>query len=73
MTWLKFHKHQMLVKQWFDTNYTGNTNLKVGDLTLKWNKLIEPKGKNSKLQHLWLGPFHISKKIGHGTYRLNNF
>jgi hypothetical protein len=62
----------MLVKWWFDKNYAGNKDLKMRDLVLKWDKLNEPKGKYSKFQHLWLGPFHISEKMGKGTYRLKN-
>jgi hypothetical protein len=44
----------------------------VGDLVLKWDKINEPKGKHSKFQNLWLGPFQIVEKIGVGTYSLQN-
>ena len=60
----KFQKHQMLVKWWFDKNYVGNKDLEVGDLVFKWENLNEPKGKHSKLQHLWLGLFQIYENIG---------
>ena len=63
-SWLKFHNHQLLVKRRFNKNYVGNKDLEVGDLVLKWHKLNKPKGKHMKFQHLWLGPFQISKKIG---------
>jgi hypothetical protein len=42
----------------------------VGDLVLKWDRVNEPKGKHSKFQNLWLGPYQIVEKIGVGTYRL---
>jgi hypothetical protein len=41
-------------------------------LVLKWDKIKKPKGKHSKFQNLWLGPFQIAEKIGVGTYRLQN-
>ena len=31
----KVSNHQLLVKRWFDKNYVGNKDLKVGDLVLK--------------------------------------
>jgi hypothetical protein len=39
---------------------------------LKWDKANKSKGKNSKFQNLWLGPFQVAKKIGAGTYRLQH-
>lgn len=67
--WLKSHNHNLLVKRWSNKNYVGNKYLEVIDLVFKWDKLNEPKVRNMKLQHLWLGPFN-SKNIGQGIYRL---
>eukprot|EP00253_Pinus_taeda_P030282 PITA_30282 len=66
----KFRNHKMIVKRWFDHHQAGNKDYQVRDLVLKWDKLCEPKGKQTKFQHLWLGPFQVEEKIGHGTYRL---
>jgi hypothetical protein len=61
-----------LVKRWFDKHKVGDKNFEVGDLVLKWDKINEPKGKHSKFQNLWLGPYQVAEKIGVGTYRLQN-
>jgi hypothetical protein len=58
------------IKCWFDKKFVGEKYFQVGDLVLKWDKLHEDKGKHSKFQQLWLGPFMIKEKIGQGTYRL---
>jgi hypothetical protein len=42
----------------------------IGDLVLKWDKPHEDKGKHSKFQQLWLGPFIIKENIGLGMYKL---
>eukprot|EP00253_Pinus_taeda_P020575 PITA_20575 len=67
---IKFKDHQMIVKKWFDHHLVGDKDFQVGELVLKWDKLSEPKGKHTKFQHLWLGPFQVVEKIGQGTYRL---
>ena len=72
IAWLKFQRHQMLVKRWFDKTYACNKELEIRYLVLKWDKLNDPKGKSSKFPHLWVGPFQISKKMGLGTYLLKN-
>jgi hypothetical protein len=68
----KFLAHQQIVKRWFDKHKAKEKNFEVGDLVLKWDKENEPKGKHSKFQSLWLGPFQVAEKIGAGTYRLQN-
>jgi hypothetical protein len=45
------------VKCWFDKGLVNNKYFQVGDLFVKWEKGNEPKGKHTKFQHLWLGPF----------------
>lgn len=69
----KSKNHQMIVKRWFDCHLVGDRDYQVSELVLKWDKLSEPKGKHTKFQHLWLGPFQVEEKIGHGTYRLKTF
>jgi hypothetical protein len=53
----KFLAHQQIVKRWFDKHKAKEKNFEVGDLVLKWDRVNEPKGKHSKFQNLWLGPF----------------
>jgi hypothetical protein len=68
----KFIAHQQIVKMWFDKHKAKEKNFEVGDLVLKWDRENKPKGKHSKFQNLWLGPFQVAEKIGVGTYRLQN-
>jgi hypothetical protein len=68
----KFEAHQQTVKHWFDKKSAGEKEFQVGDLVLKWDKSHEDKGKHSKFQQLWLGPYLIKEKIGQGTFRLQN-
>ena len=60
------------MKIWFDKHKVKEKNFEVGDLVLKWDRANEPKGKHSKFQNLWLGPFQVAEKIGACTYRLQN-
>jgi hypothetical protein len=57
---------------WFDKRKYKEKNFKVGDLVLKWDKENKSKGKHSKFQNLRLRPFQVAKKIGAGTYQLQN-
>jgi hypothetical protein len=66
----KFETHQQTIKHWFDKKYVGEKDFQVGDLVLKWDKPHEDKGKHSKFQQLWLGPYMIKEKIGQGTYQV---
>ena len=50
----------------------SDKHFQVGDLVLKWNKASEVRGKHSKFQKLWLGPYEITEKIGDATYRLQS-
>jgi hypothetical protein len=63
----EFHECKKLLKCWFDKHFVNNKDFHVG---LKWNKIRELKGKHTKFQHLWLGPFHIFEKIGPVTFIL---
>eukprot|EP00253_Pinus_taeda_P018062 PITA_18062 len=51
--------HQQLVKDSFDTTSASQKRIEVGDLVLKWDKSHEEKGRHTKFQRLWLGPFQI--------------
>ena len=65
------HAHlQQLVKIFFDTSSVNKKNFQIGDLVLKWDKAHEEKGKQSKFQKLWLGPFQIVEKLGPSTFLL---
>ena len=46
--------------------------IQIGDLVLKWDKAHEEKGKHTKFQKLWLGPFQIIEKIGSSTFLLQD-
>ena len=60
----------MIVKIWFDHHLAGDKDFEIRELVLKWDKLNEPKGKHTKFQHLWLGPFEVVEKNGQGTCKL---
>ena len=65
-------KHQQLVKSSFDSNSTNSKFFPIGDLVLKWDKAHEEKGKHTKFQKMWLGPFQIAEKIGSYTFILQD-
>eukprot|EP00253_Pinus_taeda_P010837 PITA_10837 len=65
-------KHQQIIKAAFDSASSGSKQFQVGDLVLKWDKPHEDKGKHTKFQKLWLGPFQIYEKIGHSTFLLQD-
>eukprot|EP00253_Pinus_taeda_P027681 PITA_27681 len=65
-------KHQQIIKAAFDSASSGSKQFQVGDLVLKWDKAHEDKGKHTKFQKLWLGPFQIYEKIGHSTFLLQD-
>lgn len=55
-------KHQQIIKSSFDATSTSSKHLQVGDLVLKWDKAHEDKGKHTKFQKMWLGPFQIVRR-----------
>ena len=63
-------KHQQIIKSSFDTNSTSPNFLQIGDLVSKWDKVHKNKGKHTKFQALWRGPFQIVEKIVHHTFKL---
>ena len=50
-------RHEKMVKDSFDANFVSPKTFQVGDLILKWDKVHEQKGKHTKIQRMWLGPF----------------
>eukprot|EP00253_Pinus_taeda_P019223 PITA_19223 len=64
--------HQALVKSSFDSNIITRKDFQVGDLVLKWDKAHEEKGKHTKFQQMWLGPFQIVEIIGLSTSMLQD-
>eukprot|EP00253_Pinus_taeda_P001939 PITA_01939 len=65
-------KHQQIIKSSFDSISSGSKQFQVGDLVLKWDKAHEDKGKHTKFQKMWLGPFQICEKIGHSAFMLQD-
>eukprot|EP00253_Pinus_taeda_P031025 PITA_31025 len=65
-------KHQQIIKSSFDSISSRSKQFQVGDLVLKWDKAHEDKGKHTKFQKMWLGPFQICEKIGHSTFMLQD-
>ena len=63
---------QEVVKRWFDKHKAGKKDLEVGDLVLKWDHPHDEKGKHTKFQQLWVGPFQITAKLGPATYMLQD-
>ena len=62
--------HQQLVKSSFNSNSVSRKNFQLRDLVLKWEKAHEEKGKHTKFQRMWLGPFQIVEIIGQSTFML---
>ena len=53
----RFQHQQAIVKIQFDKHKSGNKEFELGDLVLKWDHPHDEKGKHTKFQHLWIGPF----------------
>eukprot|EP00253_Pinus_taeda_P018126 PITA_18126 len=66
-----FH-HKKLLKASFGTTSASHKTFEIGDLVLKWDKAHGEKGKHTKFQRLWLGPFQIIEKIGRSTFLLHD-
>jgi len=67
-----FLLHQSCIKRWFDKKSAGKDNFSVGDLVLKWDKSHEDKGKHTRFQYLWIGPFMVHKNLGQHLYHLQS-
>eukprot|EP00253_Pinus_taeda_P010165 PITA_10165 len=64
--------HQALIKSSFDSSIMTRKNFQMGDLVLKWDKAHKEKGKHTKFQKMWLGPFQIIEVIGSSTFVLQD-
>ena len=53
----RFKHQQEVVKRWFDKHKAGKKEFEVGGLVLKWDHPHDEKGKHTKFQQLWVGPF----------------
>ena len=60
------------MKKWFDKHKSRNKEFEVGDLVLKWDYPHDEKGKHTKFQHMWIGPFQIAENLGPSTYKLQD-
>ena len=52
-----FKQQQEIVKRCFDKHKTGTKEFEVGDLVLNRDHPHDEKGKHTKFQQLWVGPF----------------
>ena len=59
----RFEHHQKIVKKWFNKRNSRKGSFEVGYLVLKWDHPHDEKGKHSKFQYLWVGPFQIAEKV----------
>jgi ribonuclease HI len=67
----RIQDHQQKIKQVFDRK-AKKERFQVGDLVLKWDAPKQDKGKHSKFEALWIGPFRISEAFSNNTYRLRD-
>jgi ribonuclease HI len=65
----RIQDHQQKIKQVFDRK-AKKEHFQVGDLVLKWDAPKQDKGKHSKFEALWIGPFRISEAFSNNTYKL---
>ena len=68
----RFKHQQDIAKKWFDKHMSEKESFEVAYLVLKWDHLHDEKGKHTKFQHLWIGPFQIAEKLGPSTYNLHD-
>ena len=65
----RFKHQQEMVKRGFDKHKARKKEFEVGDLILKWDHPHDTKGKHTKFQQLWIGPFQIVEKLTPSTYK----
>ena len=66
-----FKQQKEVIKRWFDKHKAGTKDFEVEDLVLKWDHPHDEKGKHTKFQQLWVGPFQIVAKLSPSTYKLH--
>jgi hypothetical protein len=67
----KAYNHQHNIKHTFDRK-SRKKEFEQGDLVLKWDAPRQDRGKHSKLDALWFGPFKILEVFSNNTYRLQD-
>ena len=65
------YHHQQKIKQAFDRK-SRKKEFEQGDLVLKWDAPRQDRGKHSKFDDLWFGPFNILEVFSNNTYRLQD-
>jgi hypothetical protein len=65
------YNYQQKIKQAFDRK-SKKKEFEQGDLVLKWDAPRQGKGKHSKFDALWFGPFKILEVFSNNTYRLQD-
>jgi hypothetical protein len=66
-----FKKRQQSVKKYFDKK-AKTTTFAASQKVLLWDFSHVDKGKHSKFQKLWLGPYIVSFIIGNNSYFLKD-
>ena len=51
------------MKRWFDKHKDGKKEFEVVDFVLKWDHPHDEKGKHTKFQQIWIGPFSDCRKV----------
>jgi len=64
-------KRKQTIKKYFDKNSISAI-FKVNDKVLLWDVSHVEKGKHSKFQKLWLGPYKITSIVGNNSYFLKD-
>jgi hypothetical protein len=63
------YTHQQKIKQAFNRK-VKKKEFEIGDLVFKWDAPRQDKGKHSKFDALWVGPFKIVEIFSKNTYGL---
>jgi hypothetical protein len=64
-------KRQHSVKKYFDKREKSTT-FAADEKVLLWDSAHVDKGKHSKFQKLWLGPYIIASVVGNNSYLLKD-
>jgi hypothetical protein len=67
----KAQDNQHKIKRAFDKR-KRKEDFQLGDLVLKWDAPKKDKGKNGKLEALWIVPFNIYEVFSNNTYKLQS-
>ena len=64
-------KRQRTIKKSHDKKAKAR-DFRVGQRVLLWDSTHEDRGKHTKFQHLWLGPFTIAQVLGNNAFCLKD-